>query len=157
MLNLILRKYYKQITTGKLEQIFNNRTLILAIETYCMFENIEIHETDEHYDETDFKNIDSLSAYLQEINKIPLLSDEQVIELSKRIGAGDEETRKLFIESNLRLVVSIAKKYRGNGLTLLDLIQEGNIGLMKAVSKYDASLGFKFSGYATSLDKTKHF
>lgn len=87
--------------------------------------------------------------YLKEIAKIPMLSAEQEIELGKKIAKGDKEAEKKLTEANLRLVVSIAKKYMGNGLPLLDLIQEGNIGLMKASEKFDYTKGYRFSTYAT--------
>lgn len=92
---------------------------------------------------------DSVRMYLKEIGQYPLLKPEEEIELAKRIEQGDEKARKKMVESNLRLVVSIAKKYMGRGLSFLDLIQEGNIGLLKAVSKYDWRRGYKFSTYAT--------
>ena len=92
---------------------------------------------------------DSVRMYLREIGQFPLLSSEEEIELAKRIEQGDERARKKMVESNLRLVVSIAKKHIGRGLSFLDLIQEGNIGLLKAVSKYDWRKGYKFSTYAT--------
>ena len=92
---------------------------------------------------------DNVRMYLKEIGKISLLSLDEEQELSKRIASGDEEAKKILAESNLRLVVSIAKRYVGRGLLFLDLIQEGNIGLMKAVDKFDYDKGFKFSTYAT--------
>ncbi len=92
---------------------------------------------------------DPVRMYLKEIGKISLLSLEEELELSKRVEQGDEEAKRTLAESNLRLVVSIAKRYVGRNLSFLDLIQEGNIGLMKAVDKFDASKGYKFSTYAT--------
>ncbi len=92
---------------------------------------------------------DPVRMYLKEIGKISLLSLDEESELSKKVEEGDEEAKRLLAESNLRLVVSIAKRYVGRNLSFLDLIQEGNIGLMKAVEKFDASKGFKFSTYAT--------
>lgn len=92
---------------------------------------------------------DNVRMYLKEIGKISLLSLDEEQELSKKIASGDEEAKKILAESNLRLVVSIAKRYVGRGLLFLDLIQEGNIGLMKAVDKFDYDKGFKFSTYAT--------
>ena len=92
---------------------------------------------------------DPVRMYLKEIGKISLLSLEQENEISARIAAGDEEAKNILAESNLRLVVSIAKRYVGRGMLFLDLIQEGNIGLMKAVEKFDANKGYKFSTYAT--------
>ncbi|MBE5940038.1 MAG: RNA polymerase sigma factor RpoD [Lachnospiraceae bacterium] len=92
---------------------------------------------------------DPVRMYLKEIGKVPLLSSEEEIELAKRIEEGDEEAKKKLAEANLRLVVSIAKKYVGRGMLFLDLIQEGNLGLIKAVEKFDYRKGFKFSTYAT--------
>jgi RNA polymerase primary sigma factor len=92
---------------------------------------------------------DPIRAYLHEIGRIPLLNSEEEIELAKRIEAGDKEAFDLLTTANLRLVVSIAKKYAKRGLDLLDLIQEGNIGLMRAVEKFEYRKGFKFSTYAT--------
>ena len=90
-----------------------------------------------------------IRTYFDEIARVPLLTKEEEVELAKRIEAGDEEAKKKLAEANLRLVVSIAKKYRGCGLPFLDLIQEGNLGLMKAVEKFDWRKGYKFSTYAT--------
>ncbi|MBR6692938.1 MAG: RNA polymerase sigma factor RpoD [Clostridia bacterium] len=92
---------------------------------------------------------DPVKMYLKDIGKIPLLSSEEEVEIAKRMLDGDEEARKTLTNANLRLVVSIGKRYVGRGLQLLDLIQEGNLGLMKAVEKFDYSKGFKFSTYAT--------
>ena len=92
---------------------------------------------------------DPVRMYLKEIGKISLLTLDEEMELSARIVAGDEEAKNKLAESNLRLVVSIAKRYVGRGMLFLDLIQEGNIGLMKAVEKFDAGKGYKFSTYAT--------
>jgi RNA polymerase primary sigma factor len=92
---------------------------------------------------------DSIQMYLREIGKVPLLKGDEEIELAKRIEKGDEGARKRLTEANLRLVVSIAKKYMGRNLGLLDLIQEGNLGLFRAVEKFDWTKGFKFSTYAT--------
>ena len=92
---------------------------------------------------------DAIRSYLYEIGRIPLLTGEEEVILAKRIEKGDKEAQQLLITANLRLVVSIAKKYSKSGLELLDLIQEGNIGLMRAVEKFDYTKGFKFSTYAT--------
>lgn len=92
---------------------------------------------------------DPVRMYLKEIGKIPLLTSDEEIELAKRMAEGDAEAKKRLAEANLRLVVSIAKKYSGRGMQLLDLIQEGNLGLIKAVEKFDYQKGFKFSTYAT--------
>ena len=106
-------------------------------------------------EEIDLTNIEGVSIddpvrmYLREIGKIPLLTYDQELELAKRILEGDEEAKQKLTESNLRLVVSIAKKYVGRGMLFLDLIQEGNMGLIKAVEKFDYTKGYKFSTYAT--------
>lgn len=107
--------------------------------------------TDEKAKPTEQSEIsdDSVRMYLREIGRIPLLTTEEEIRLAKRMEQGDITAKKRLIEANLRLVVSIAKKYIGRGLTLLDLIQEGNTGLLRAVEKFDYQKGFKFSTYAT--------
>ncbi|MCR4895366.1 MAG: RNA polymerase sigma factor RpoD [Lachnospiraceae bacterium] len=92
---------------------------------------------------------DPVRMYLKEIGKVPLLSAEEEIELAKRMEDGDEDAKKRLAEANLRLVVSIAKRYVGRGMLFLDLIQEGNLGLIKAVEKFDYTKGYKFSTYAT--------
>lgn len=92
---------------------------------------------------------DPVKAYLKEIGRVALLSSDEEIDLATRMEAGDEEARKKLAEANLRLVVSIAKRYVGRGMQFLDLIQEGNLGLIKAVEKFDHTKGFKFSTYAT--------
>ena len=92
---------------------------------------------------------DPVRMYLKEIGKVPLLGADEEIEIAKRMEEGDEEARKKLVECNLRLVVSIAKRYVGRGMLFLDLIQEGNLGLIKAVEKFDYRKGYKFSTYAT--------
>ncbi|KJS80356.1 MAG: RNA polymerase sigma factor RpoD [Peptococcaceae bacterium BICA1-8] len=92
---------------------------------------------------------DPVRMYLKEIGRVPLLSAEEEVELAKRMEQGDEEAKRRLAEANLRLVVSIAKRYVGRGMMFLDLIQEGNLGLIKAVEKFDFRKGFKFSTYAT--------
>lgn len=121
-------------------------------------DDVEILLTDE--DEVDMEKIDlsvpdgisiedPVRMYLKEIGKVPLLSAEEEIELAKRMAEGDEDAKKRLAEANLRLVVSIAKRYVGRGMLFLDLIQEGNLGLIKAIEKFDYQKGFKFSTYAT--------
>ncbi|MBQ9863070.1 MAG: sigma-70 family RNA polymerase sigma factor, partial [Lachnospiraceae bacterium] len=115
---------------------------------------------DDMMEEVDIENIDlsvpegvsiedPVRMYLKEIGKVPLLSAEEEIELAKKMEEGDEEAKKRLAEANLRLVVSIAKRYVGRGMLFLDLIQEGNLGLIKAVEKFDYRKGYKFSTYAT--------
>ena len=111
-------------------------------------EDIKIEEIDL----SDIEGIsidDPVRMYLREIGRIPLLSYDEELELAQKVIKGDEEAKKKLTESNLRLVVSIAKKYVGRGMLFLDLIQEGNMGLIKAVEKFDYEKGFKFSTYAT--------
>ena len=113
-------------------------------------DNLDL-EMDNLYDEI-IKEIptgDHVKLYLKDIGKFPLLSLEEEIELAKKMSEGDEVAKQRLSEANLRLVVSIAKKYIGRGMQLLDLIQEGNLGLMKAVEKFDYQRGYKFSTYAT--------
>ena len=92
---------------------------------------------------------DSVRLYLREIGKIPLLSPEEELDLAHRVLKGDKKAKDKMVEANMRLVVSIAKRYSGRGLDFLDLIQEGNTGLLRAVEKFDPEKGFKFSTYAT--------
>jgi RNA polymerase primary sigma factor len=109
----------------------------------------ELDSTSLDYANFDFGADDSLRMYLREIGRYPLLSYEQEVALAKRILNGDQEAAQTLANSNLRLVVSVAKKYMNRGMTLQDLIQEGNIGLMRGVKKFDYTKGFKFSTYAT--------
>lgn len=110
----------------------------------------EVDETKEDLSVPKGINVDDpVRMYLKEIGKIPLLTGDEEVELAKRMQIGDEIAKKKLAEANLRLVVSIAKRYVGRGMLFLDLIQEGNLGLMKAVEKFDYKKGFKFSTYAT--------
>ena len=118
------------------------------IEDLKEVENLKLDEiTDTSYEGINVD--DPVRMYLREIGRVPLLTFDQELALAKRILNGDEEAKKELAESNLRLVVSIAKKYVGRGMIFLDLIQEGNMGLIKAVEKFDYTKGFKFSTYAT--------
>ena len=116
---------------------------------------IKIVDTFEKDNSALYRNIgdvavdDPVKMYLKDIGKVPLLTSEEEAELAKRMLEGDEEAKRKLSEANLRLVVSIAKRYVGRGMLFLDLIQEGNLGLMKAVEKFDYTKGFKFSTYAT--------
>ena len=105
--------------------------------------------TEEALPDPSAKLDDPVRMYLKEIGKIPLLSPEEEVEVAKRMADGDEKARQKMTEANLRLVVSIAKRYVGRGMQLLDLVQEGNLGLLKAVEKFDYTKGYKFSTYAT--------
>ena len=109
----------------------------------------ELPSTEELAETSDARLDDPIRMYLKEIGKIKLLTPEEELEVAKKMSEGDEEARRRMSEANLRLVVSIAKRYVGRGMQLLDLIQEGNLGLMKAVEKFDYTKGYKFSTYAT--------
>ena len=116
----------------------------------------DLHETEitpedpeEFMPDSNVKLDDPVRMYLKEIGKIPLLSAEEEMAVAERMSKGDEKARQIMTEANLRLVVSIAKRYVGRGMQLLDLVQEGNLGLLKAVEKFDYEKGFKFSTYAT--------
>jgi RNA polymerase primary sigma factor len=117
--------------------------------------DLDVLDKEEEFDLNDLtvppgvKINDPVRMYLKEIGRVPLLSAEEEIELAKRIEQGDEEAKRRLAEANLRLVVSIAKRYVGRGMLFLDLIQEGNMGLLKAVEKFDYRKGYKFSTYAT--------
>ena len=141
-----------------LEYLDQNNVDVLRITDDDDVDDEEIILTDD--DEVDVENIDlsvpegvsiedPVRMYLKEIGKVPLLSAEEEIELAQRMEEGDQEAKKRLAEANLRLVVSIAKRYVGRGMLFLDLIQEGNLGLIKAVEKFDYRKGYKFSTYAT--------
>ena len=162
VLNFLLEKYKKDILNNELDTIFSTETEKTIMKIYCMDNGIELDEVEpldeDNYEEiendnSDYYTDDDLKMYLREIGKIPLLSIEQEKKLGKILKSGTEEekneAKKQMTTSNLRLVVSIAKKYQGRGMQLLDLIQEGNLGLIKAVSKFDVDKGYKISTYAT--------
>ncbi|MDD6479451.1 MAG: RNA polymerase sigma factor RpoD [Oscillospiraceae bacterium] len=118
-------------------------------EEQLKLEEIDMEQTE---DDSSFDNIsldDPVKVYLREIGRVPLLNSEEEVELAVKISEGNEYAKQRLTEANLRLVVSIAKKYVGRGMYFLDLIQEGNVGLIKAVDKFDHTRGFKFSTYAT--------
>ena len=134
----------------------NNVDVLRITEDETDVEEIILSEEDDvDVEELDLSIPDGISLedpvrmYLKEIGKVPLLSAEEEIELAKRMELGDEDAKKRLAEANLRLVVSIAKRYVGRGMLFLDLIQEGNLGLIKAVEKFDYRKGYKFSTYAT--------
>ena len=112
---------------------------------------VQVGETEDNFDKIMAEGSldDSVKMYLKDIGRVPLLSAEREVELAKRMEEGDEEAKRILSEANLRLVVSIAKRYVGRGMQFLDLIQEGNLGLIKAVEKFDYRKGYKFSTYAT--------
>jgi len=127
------------IDFSKIEETDEDEDLLASVEDPKIQENLSTVNTD-----------DSVRIYLQQIGKIPLISHEEEIEVAKQIKENNSEIAKnILVNANLRLVVSIAKKYIGRGLSFLDLIQEGNIGLMKAAERFDYEKGYKFSTYAT--------
>ena len=153
-----LEKY--QLEANQIEKIYDGleaaNVEIVEDSEEPDFEDLEEIEDDikledmDNFDVPDTVSIDDpVRLYLKEIGKIPLLTAEQELEYSKKMMEGDEEAKKKLSEANLRLVVSIAKKYVGRGMLFLDLIQEGNLGLIKAVEKFDYRKGYKFSTYAT--------
>ena len=152
----------RELDADHMEKVFeyleSNNIDVLRISSDEDDVDVEVIISDE--DEVDMENIDltvpdgvsiedPVRMYLKEIGKVPLLSAEREIELAQRMENGDEEAKKELAEANLRLVVSIAKRYVGRGMLFLDLIQEGNLGLIKAVEKFDYHKGYKFSTYAT--------
>ena len=150
-----LDRIYDFLETNKVDvlQINEDEDLELDPDLFIEEELEEEEEIDmEHIDLSVPEGIsveDPVRMYLKEIGKVPLLSAEEEIELAKRMEEGDEAAKKRLAEANLRLVVSIAKRYVGRGMLFLDLIQEGNLGLIKAVEKFDYRKGYKFSTYAT--------
>ena len=144
-----------------LQEVEISKEQIEDFHAYLVEHGIELHEAEgriaekvvegekAEIDLTVEPSLDSLRLYLREIGRVPLLTASQEIDLAKRIEKGDMRAKRQMIEANLRLVVSIAKGYLGRGLTFLDLIQEGSLGLIRAVEKFDYRKGFKFSTYAT--------
>lgn len=151
IIEVIFNKNKVEIKAGNTDTIFTNLTLVELIETYCLINKIDIHKDDEKdlYSKESSDLTDTVKLYLQEVGKIPLLNEVEEKKYGKKLAKGSEEAKKKFAESNLRLVVSIARRYVGRGLLFLDLVQEGNLGLIKAIEKYDYSKGYKFSTYAT--------
>ena len=159
-----INDFFKGITLNneQMDLIFeylesNGVDVLRVTEDDALLDNEDMHMEEE---EVDLENIDlsvpegvsiedPVRMYLKEIGKVPLLSAEEEIELAKRMENGDQAAKKRLAEANLRLVVSIAKRYVGRGMLFLDLIQEGNLGLIKAVEKFDYTKGYKFSTYAT--------
>lgn len=136
-----------------LEELFSEPpTLDLDFEEEPTEEDLKDVDVEQISDDVSLDNIsldDPVKVYLREIGRVPLLSSEEEIELAVKISEGNQHAKQRLTEANLRLVVSIAKKYVGRGMYFLDLIQEGNVGLIKAVDKFDHTKGFKFSTYAT--------
>ena len=169
----IIKKAQKEgkITYGELATQLGDANTEQIEEVFDAFENIGVNVFSEELEEPNFEDLeeveeikleeidvtnfdgvnidDPVRMYLREIGKIPLLTYDEELSLAKKVLEGDEEAKQKLAESNLRLVVSIAKKYVGRGMLFLDLIQEGNMGLIKAVEKFDYTKGYKFSTYAT--------
>lgn len=166
----IFNKNSEKIIDGNAEKIFKDDLIFMSISTYCMVSNIEINNEEEEQDEDiaidnslddesignkksgktgELSTTDSISLYLNQTRNRPLLSAKEEKELGTRLKNGDSKARKLLIESNLRLVIKQARNFLNRGLPFEDLIQEGNMGLIKAVDKYDVDKGFRFSTYAT--------
>ncbi|MBR1654358.1 MAG: RNA polymerase sigma factor RpoD [Clostridia bacterium] len=169
----IIKKAQKdgKITYGELATQLGDANTEQIEEVFDEFENIGVNVFSEEMEEPNFEDLeeveeikleeidvnnfegvnvdDPVRMYLREIGKIPLLTYEEELALAKKVLEGDEDAKQKLAESNLRLVVSIAKKYVGRGMLFLDLIQEGNMGLIKAVEKFDYTKGYKFSTYAT--------
>ena len=150
-IDCIFNNNKEKIISGKIEEVTSDDLLVNILYLYCSINNIDITEDLSLDDIVKDKTIitSDLKLYLNDIGRYPLLTREEEIELARRIEEKDQEARDKMIESNLRLVVSIAKKYRDRGIPLLDLIGEGNCGLIKAVEMYDLSYNTKFSTYAT--------
>ncbi len=147
ILKIVVNENIDNIKKNKIEKIIDDEIVISLVSTYCMINNININF------EIDEKKIiasnDPVKIYLKEIGQFPLLSPEEEMKLAAKVASGDQEARKKFINSNLKLVASIAKRYIGKGLEFLDLIGEGNLGLMKAVDRFNPKKGYKFSTYST--------
>ncbi len=143
MLDIIFQKHYVELLDQKKLNIFSNHLLNLFISMYSNIKNMEHKESIDAYLSND------VMLYLNDIGKTPLLTKDEEIKLAKKMKQGDKEAKELFIQSNLRLVVSIARRYVGGKLSFLDLIQEGNIGLIKAADSYDVEKGYRFSTFAT--------
>ena len=151
IISIIFEHNKNRIISRNIESIFDSDFLIQTIDAYCIVNNIELKQDniDELYDLDELDITDSVKLYLSEMARRPLLSFEDEKKLAKKVAAGDKKARDVFIESNLKLVVNIAKYYLNSGMPLLDLIQEGNLGLMTAVDKYDVNRGYRFSTYAS--------
>ena len=150
-----ITKFYDALEANKIEIDISDDDAVPILDDIDMPEIEELNEIEEVTEEEMVKVDDSYSTddpvrmFLKEIGKVPLLTAEEEVELAIRMSQGDEEAKRRMTEANLRLVVSIAKRYVGRGMLFLDLIQEGNLGLIKAVEKFDYTKGYKFSTYAT--------
>lgn len=153
IVKIIVNKNIDEIKNNSIEQSFDNQIILFLIEAYCMIHGIQIGEFDEEDKEEEINiddayNVDTVRNYLIQINKIPLCTKDEEINLGYRILEGDILAKRELVERNLRLVVSVAKKYTDRGLSFLDIIEEGNIGLIKAVDRFDVKKGYRFSSYA---------
>ena len=151
-------KFYEQLEQNNIDIDYAAGDLGLPLDDDLLPELDDLSEVEEvpteEVTDTDalmdsFATDDPVRMYLKEIGKVPLLTPDEELDLAKRMSEGDEEAKRRMTEANLRLVVSIAKRYVGRGMLFLDLIQEGNLGLIKAVEKFDYTKGYKFSTYAT--------
>ena len=153
-----IEKFYEELDANNIEMEIEgldslpplDEDLLPEVEELAGIEEVtedEMAEADSYVDT--FATDDPVRMYLKEIGKVPLLTADEEVDLAKKMAEGDEKARKRMTEANLRLVVSIAKRYVGRGMLFLDLIQEGNLGLIKAVEKFDYTKGYKFSTYAT--------
>lgn len=150
LLNAIFEMDRDEIVNGKFDESYSE-LIVSFIEIYCKKNNIKIKEVELKYEDIGaFASQDSTSIYLKEIQNYGRYSKEEELEIITKIKNGDIKARNEFLEHNLRLVVSVAKKYQGRNIPLIDLIQEGNIGLMKALDEFDINKGCKFSTYATN-------
>ncbi len=144
-----MEKFYDALETNGIEIVENFDDIVLDdVELTNITSGDDYLEESEEISDS-IAIDDPVKIYLKEIGRVPLLSSEEEMELAIRIASGDEDAKRRLSEANLRLVVSIAKRYLGRGMQFLDLIQEGNLGLIKAVDKFDYTKGFKFSTYAT--------
>ncbi|MCC8091006.1 MAG: RNA polymerase sigma factor RpoD [Oscillospiraceae bacterium] len=152
-------KFYADLETAGIETVIADEDLLPPLEDDSALPELEALEEMEDISEEEVLDVDAMAdsfstddpvrMYLKEIGKVALLTPEEEIRLAQRMAEGDAEARQRMTEANLRLVVSIAKRYVGRGMLFLDLIQEGNLGLIKAVEKFDYTKGYKFSTYAT--------
>ena len=152
MIEKVYEKKKEDILLGKVEDIFDSDFLIFTVKTYCDLNNLSVikKEKSENIESEflkDSKNLDIVRLYINELTA-PILSAEEEKELLIKIKSGDMQARDKLIESNLKLVISVAKKFQGRGMAFLDLIQEGNIGLMNSIDKFDIDRGVRFSTYA---------
>ncbi len=143
----VLEHLYNELAEAEIEVIEAAEPVVADLDQWAVEDDEELIPDDNAY--MDDIADDSVRLYLREIGKIPLLNAEEELALAKKVVSGDKRAKDAMAEANMRLVVSIAKRYVGRGLDLLDLIQEGNSGLLRAVEKFDPERGFKFSTYAT--------